>query len=131
MLLGIKPEGIGLHGYTDDSYIRTWDKIPYDSIIPLGKFIGQETKPSYLADITYDESGNVIPLSQRFNPQSDDIRFSLAPRSLASVADTVLASRMKSPEFRDKFYTIAREKLSAFRRDGDWRDGQKRQCLAH
>ena len=28
---------------------------------------------------------------------------------------------MRSPEFRDKFYTIAREKLSAFRRDGDWR----------
>ena len=42
--------------------------------------------------VTYDESGNVIPLSQRFTP-SNDIRFSLAPRSLASVADTVLASK--------------------------------------
>ena len=74
VLLGIKPEGIGLHGYTDDSYIRTWDKIPYDSIIPLGKFIGQETKPSYLADITYDESGNVIPLSQRFDSTNNNIQ---------------------------------------------------------
>lgn len=27
--------------------------------------------------ITYDDAGNVIPLSQRFNPQSKDIRFSI------------------------------------------------------
>ncbi len=48
-------------------------------------------------------------------------RFSLAPRSLASVDDTVIASKTRSPEFRDKSYTTAREKLSAFRRDGDRR----------
>jgi hypothetical protein len=27
--------------------------------------------------VTYDDNGNVIPLSERFNPQSDDIRYSL------------------------------------------------------
>jgi hypothetical protein len=41
--------------------------------------------------------------------------FSLAPRSLASVADTVLASRMKKPEFREAFYGVARQKLAGIR----------------
>ena len=27
--------------------------------------------------VTYDDAGNVIPLSERFNPQNDDIRFSI------------------------------------------------------
>ena len=41
--------------------------------------------------------------------------FSLAPRSLASVADTVLASRMKKPEFREAFYGVARQKMAGIR----------------
>ena len=28
---------------------------------------------------TYDDAGNVIPLSQRFNPQNEDIRYSVSP----------------------------------------------------
>lgn len=28
--------------------------------------------------VTYDDNGNVIPLSERFNPQNDDIRYSLS-----------------------------------------------------
>ena len=31
---------------------------------------------SKLATVTYDDAGNVIPLSQRFNPQREDIRYS-------------------------------------------------------
>ena len=34
--------------------------------------------------VTYDSAGNVIPLSQRFNEQFEDIRYSLAPRSQVS-----------------------------------------------
>lgn len=83
-------------------------------------------KPDYQSSIksadpvTRDDSGNVIPLSQRFTT-SDDIRFSLAPRSLASVADTVLASKMKKPEFREALYRVAREKMDRLRSDGEWR----------
>ena len=29
--------------------------------------------------VTYDDSGNVIPLSERFNPEKDDIRYSISP----------------------------------------------------
>lgn len=47
--------------------------------------------------------------------------FSLAPRSLASVADTVLASKMKKPEFREVFYALAREKMAKLRSDGEWK----------
>ena len=28
--------------------------------------------------VTYDDDGNVIPLSERFNPENEDIRFSVA-----------------------------------------------------
>ena len=45
----------------------------------------------------------------------ENASFSLAPRSLASVADTVLASRMKKPEFREAFYGVARQKLAGIR----------------
>ena len=27
--------------------------------------------------VTYDDNGNVIPLSERFNPEKEDIRYSL------------------------------------------------------
>lgn len=47
--------------------------------------------------------------------------FSLAPRSPASVADTVLASKMKKPEFREALYRVAREKMDRLRSDGEWR----------
>ena len=34
--------------------------------------------PNKSADpVTYDDNGNIIPLSERFNPEKDDIRFSL------------------------------------------------------
>lgn len=60
----------------------------YDSIIiGLGNLQGHMAvvfEPSQIksADpVTYDDAGNVIPLSQRFNQQSDDIRFSLTTSS--------------------------------------------------
>lgn len=31
--------------------------------------------------VTYDDEGNIIPLSRRFNPESDDIRFRISARS--------------------------------------------------
>jgi hypothetical protein len=71
--------------------------------------------------VTRDESGAVIPLSQRFNEASPDIRFSLAPRSLPEVADTVLAVQMRRPAFREAFYELARAKMAKLRADGEWR----------
>lgn len=71
--------------------------------------------------VTYDDNGNVIPLSQRFQTDSSDIRYSLAPRSLPEVADTILAAQMKKPAFFEAFVTLARRKMDKLRKDGDWR----------
>ena len=55
----------------------------------------------------------------RIEAQDTGTRFSLAPRSLASVADTVLASKMKKPEFREALYRVAREKMAKIRESMD------------
>lgn len=44
--------------------------------------------------VTYDDSGNVIPLSQRFNTEKDDIRYS----SQETDADSVLTRRASNKE---------------------------------
>ena len=43
--------------------------------------------------VTYDDAGNVIPLSQRFNPQNDDIRFDTPGIYTGSAADYANRSR--------------------------------------
>lgn len=60
------------------------DGIVYENIYE------SDGKPSYLvfsqnqiksADpVTYDNNGNIIPLSERFNPENNDIRFSITPQ---------------------------------------------------
>lgn len=40
-----------------------------------------------LAPVTYDDAGNVIPLSERFNPEKDDIRFSVLDTTKAELKD--------------------------------------------
>ena len=81
VLLVIKPSDLRLHGYDMDQYIRTWDRIPLENIIDTGKFIGKETLPRQFDPVTHDESGKVIPLSQRFNPGSDSI-LRLPPKAI-------------------------------------------------
>lgn len=50
--------------------------------------------------VTYDDNGNVIPLSQRFNDKNDDIRF-----SLSSMANTFYGDEnMSSVAFEERDY---------------------------
>lgn len=44
-----------------------------------------------LAPVTYDDEGNVIPLSERFNPENPDIRFS----AISTPTDNVVAEGMR------------------------------------
>lgn len=46
--------------------------------------------------VTYDDAGNVIPLSQRFQTESADIRFSLSPTSSADQLAQIIESIMQS-----------------------------------
>ena len=49
------------------------DTKPHDIYVVFANTQAKSADP-----VTYDDAGNVIPLSQRFNPKSDDIRFSVA-----------------------------------------------------
>jgi hypothetical protein len=63
--------------YNGNHRVEVWKNyqvLPGDTAIPVWSFF-DETDP-----ITYDESGNVIPLSQRFNPESANIGYSIAAR---------------------------------------------------
>lgn len=69
--------------------VRRIQMAGYDGIIYENKFEG--VGDSFIAfnpnqiksadPVTYDDAGNVIPLSQRFNPESPDIRFQPDPLS--------------------------------------------------
>ncbi len=77
-----------------------YDGVIYDNIVDTGRLPSQSGKPpigsTYVAfnseqiksadPVTRDDAGNVIPLSQRFQPTSPDIRFSRA-RGTASDED--------------------------------------------
>lgn len=56
---------------------QEWEQGELD-LASLG-YTGQlhEAARKTLAPITYDDNGKIIPLSQRFNPEVDDIRFSM------------------------------------------------------
>lgn len=71
---------------------QEWEQGALD-LAQLG-YRGDESEAAQktLAPVTYDDNGNVIPLSQRFNPENPDIRFSVGSRMGKLEAD---------PEFND------------------------------
>ena len=75
-----------------------------------------------LSVVTYSK-GDAESRAAAVRAVADEVgaSFSLAPRSLASVADTVLASQMRKPEFREKYLELARQRLDKLRQDGEWR----------
>lgn len=65
--------------------------------------VSDATQIKSAAPVTRDESGNVIPLSQRFNTESADIRFSLSPTSSAEQLANIIESIMQArPELAFK-----------------------------
>ena len=48
--------------------------------------------------ITYDDKGNVIPLSERFNPKSNDMRYSLSPEADRAYMDAVENANMDAAQ---------------------------------
>ena len=51
---------------------------PYKAELSDVYFVKQPSQIKSAAPVTYDDNGNVIPLSERFNPGNEDIRFSVA-----------------------------------------------------
>lgn len=93
-------------GYSNELHEAVRDTLGYDGVsvyLESDQFIDERNDYYYVAwfpsqiksadPVTYDDSGNVIPLSQRFNTDSDDIRWQLAPTdSLGLTAEELLAS---------------------------------------
>lgn len=86
-----------------NSYVRTAD---FDGIHLAfdGKMPGYPAVETYIVfdpsqvksarPVTYDDDGNVIPLSERFNPEKDDIRYSLAKGKTATREETERAEKI-------------------------------------
>jgi len=60
---------------------------------------------------TYDEAGNLIPLSQRFDPATADINFSISSQSQLERVNAALSGLNRGPEGRAKIYERARDKF--------------------
>jgi hypothetical protein len=63
--------------------------------------------------VTRDEAGNVIPLSQRFDPSTADINYSISSQQQIARINAALAGLNRGPEGRAKIYERAREKFSS------------------
>jgi hypothetical protein len=69
----------------------------------------ENTKP-----IVYNDAGNVIPLSQRFNPDSNDIRFSISTRADQERVQQELEKRIaSSPTARTRIFENAAKRFEA------------------
>jgi len=89
----------------------------YDSVIGASEQAVAVFEPSQIksADpVTRDASGNIIPLSQRFNEESNNINFSLSKgdQSLEQRLAAMFDPFQKNPEQRRKLGLIAKERVA-------------------
>lgn len=90
-------------GYYEDEYSGGYDSI--DEIKKDPYFFGEQVWVAFepnqikLADpVTYDDNGNVIPLSERFNRKNNDIRFRVAPTEFEQKEARVSAAEREVTE---------------------------------
>lgn len=68
--------------------------------------------------VIFDEK--LVKILEENGKPIEGAAFSLAPRSLVSVADDIIAAKMAKPEYKERFYTEARERLAKIRaKQGD------------
>ena len=63
--------------------------------------------------ITRDDAGNVIPLSQRFNPESNDIRYSIQSQEQIDRVNKAVADTTQFAEGRMALYEKAKKRFKA------------------
>ena len=63
--------------YEEDGVFRV--RVDEEALKPRTNYIAFEPSQIKSADpVTYDDAGNIIPLSERFNPENKDIRYSIS-----------------------------------------------------
>lgn len=89
-----------------DLFLKTFREVTgYDGFVSdVGNhkhYVALESSQIKSADpVTYDDAGNVIPLSERFNPQREDIRFAAKKEE-----------RQKAPEFYSQLGRVIDQKM--------------------
>lgn len=73
------------HGYNSVEYLAAyntgeWDNNRYSKDLSIIMLDPERIKSA--DPVTYDDNGNVIPLSERFNPEKEDIRYSIGTEGL-------------------------------------------------
>ena len=103
-------EKLAYEGY--DGVIRTEDGKAYEYMV----FDPEQIKSAEA--ITYDDAGNVIPLSERFNSRSNDIRYSMRDVAADDTAD--------ERRGRQESYAELRRQNEELRRRAEYWKGQTR-----
>jgi hypothetical protein len=92
---------------TDEEFLQL-------NTIATDSFIIRDPSQIKSADpITRDAEGNVIPLSQRFNPESNDIRFSIQSQDQIDRVNKAVADTTQFAEGRMALYERAKERFKA------------------
>lgn len=110
----INPDYTGL-GLTDNAGAEIRDRLiakGYDGIInteggEVYEYIAFKPSQIKSADpVTYDDQGNVIPLSQRFNESNDDIRYSVASPESQAIFDKAKEIFGTTTDIREAGYVL-------------------------
>jgi predicted ABC-type ATPase len=95
--------GHGFDGIAFDEDTDNQQYVIYRNEDRLNILPDSKAKYSLSADTaTYDDNGNVIPLSQRFNTESDDIRFSLSEDSKGNKLSPAVQNRFAKSKVVDE-----------------------------
>ena len=100
----------------DGNDIAEWGYGREEDYINDTDFAYKNTKNNrkQLDAVTYDDNGNVIPLSQRFNPDNSDTRYSL--KEVNNKFNDRLEELIKNPNQKDKILRLGH--ASTFLQDG-------------
>lgn len=109
---------MGQQGTPSNPLPSQFEQGEHDSVI-IRDDIGNEMivvfDPSQIksADpVTRDAEGNVVPLSQRFNPADDRITFSLAPTEYFQKVASKIDSKLRNPKSRREFFLEMRRRVA-------------------
>jgi hypothetical protein len=103
-------EEAGAEFEPDERLSLTWiDADPVDAQdAPFIKVRFSDTEYENTKPIVYNDAGNVIPLSQRFNPESNDIRYSIQSQDQIDRVNKAVADTTQFAEGRMALYEKAK-----------------------
>lgn len=111
----INSDGIIRRGFMDAKGSGSFG----DGIISTIYSVKNPTQIKSAEAVTRDESGNIIPLSQRFNPADERISYSIGQSRLADLLAEDAYRRIKNPEVRAKALSKISRELARLRTEAE------------